>query len=82
MPPERMAEIRATVDASHSDADESTREDLAKKAAERFFEQYVLLDQPFIRDESVRVRDLIASVIGTLGENITVRRFARFELGG
>ena len=41
-----------------------------------------LLDQPFIRDNSKRIRDLITEDIAKLGENIVVRRFARFELGG
>ncbi|MBA2519717.1 MAG: translation elongation factor Ts [Chloroflexia bacterium] len=40
-----------------------------------------LLDQPFIRDGKVTVRDLIRESIGKLGENIQVRRFARFEVG-
>jgi elongation factor Ts len=40
-----------------------------------------LLDQPFIKDPKLTVRDLIKSQIGKLGENIVVRRFARFEVG-
>lgn len=41
-----------------------------------------LLDQPFIRDNALTVRDVIKQAIAKLGENIVVRRFARFELGG
>jgi elongation factor Ts len=41
-----------------------------------------LLDQPFIRDNSKTIRDLVHEGIAKLGENIVVRRFARFELGG
>jgi elongation factor Ts len=40
-----------------------------------------LLLQPFIRDESLTVQDLITEAIRKTGENIRVRRFARFELG-
>lgn len=40
-----------------------------------------LLDQPFIKDPKFTIRDLIKSQIGKLGENIVVRRFARFEVG-
>ena len=40
-----------------------------------------LLEQPFIRDERRTVGDLIKDNIATLGENIVVRRFVRFELG-
>jgi elongation factor Ts len=41
-----------------------------------------LLDQPFIKDNNKTVRDLVHEGIAKLGENIVVRRFARFELGG
>ncbi len=40
-----------------------------------------LLLQPFVRDESVAIQDMITEAIGKTGENIRVRRFARFELG-
>ena len=40
-----------------------------------------LLLQPFIRDESMTVQDLVTQTISKTGENIRIRRFARFELG-
>ena len=46
-----------------------------------FFEQACLLDQPSIRDPKVKVADMVQSVIGKLGENIAVARFARFKVG-
>ena len=48
----------------------------------KFYEESVLLEQPFIRDESVKVGDLISQSIAKLGENIVVRRFTRLEVGG
>jgi elongation factor Ts len=47
----------------------------------RALEAVSLLDQPFIKDPKVSVRDLVKQQIGKLGENIVVRRFARFEVG-
>src|SRR5918993_4722827 len=41
----------------------------------------VLMEQPFIKDPKQTVRDLVREMIGKLGENIVVRRFARFEVG-
>lgn len=41
----------------------------------------VLLEQPFIKDAKLTIRDLVRERIGKLGENIVVRRFARFEVG-
>ena len=44
-------------------------------------EEIVLLSQPFIRDGSATIGDMIQEAIATLGENIRVNRFSRFELG-
>jgi elongation factor Ts len=53
----------------------------AEKQLEAFYKTAALLDQPFIRDESRSVGELIKEVIAKTGENIQVRRFARFRLG-
>ena len=47
----------------------------------KFYEEVCLLEQPFIKDQTMTVFQLVASVIGKLGENISVRRFARFKVG-
>ncbi len=41
----------------------------------------VLLEQPFIKDPSLNIQQLVVNTIGQTGENIKVRRFCRFELG-
>ena len=47
----------------------------------KFYEEVCLLEQPFIKDQAVTIGQLIASKIAKLGENISVRRFARFKIG-
>src|ERR1700757_2212996 len=47
----------------------------------KFYEEVCLYEQPFIKDQTMTVSQLIATVIGKLGENISVRRFARFKVG-
>ncbi|MDH4198693.1 MAG: translation elongation factor Ts [Candidatus Aminicenantes bacterium] len=47
----------------------------------KFFEEVCLLDQVYIRDDKVKVKDIITQAVAKIGENIKVRRFARFELG-
>jgi elongation factor Ts len=47
----------------------------------KFYEEVCLLDQPYIKDDKVKVGQLVASMIAKIGENIKIRRFARFELG-
>jgi len=48
---------------------------------EKFYEEVCLLEQPFIKDQTITIAQLIAAKIGKLGENIAVRRFARFKVG-
>jgi len=55
-------------------------EEKLKEYIEKFYSEKCLLEQPFIKNESIKVKDLIATVIAKTGENIRVRRFARFEL--
>ena len=47
----------------------------------KFFEEACLMDQPYVKDDKVSVSKHVASFIAKFGENIQVRRFARFELG-
>lgn len=47
----------------------------------KFYEEVCLYDQPFIKEQTITVSQLIASKVGKLGENISVRRFARFKVG-
>jgi elongation factor Ts len=48
---------------------------------EKYYQEFCLLEQPFVRDPSVTVRDVINGVIARCGENIRVRRFVRYVLG-
>ncbi len=47
----------------------------------KFYEEVCLLEQSFIKDDDLKVGDLITNKIAQLGENIVVRRFTRYELG-
>ena len=46
-----------------------------------FYEEVCLLEQPFIKEQSQTIAQIIATKVGKLGENISVRRFARFKIG-
>jgi elongation factor Ts len=48
---------------------------------ERFFSEVCLLEQSFIKDPDRKVSDIVAEAVARLGENIQVRRFARYHLG-
>ena len=47
----------------------------------KFYEEVCLVEQPFIKDQTISIKELIGQKVGKLGENITVRRFARFKVG-
>ena len=47
----------------------------------KFYEEFCLLDQPFIKEQTQTIKQIIATKVAKLGENITVRRFARFKVG-
>ncbi len=47
----------------------------------KFYEEMCLMEQPFIKDEKVKIKEMMTDAISSTGENIIVRRFARYELG-
>lgn len=48
---------------------------------EKFYEEHVLLDQPFVKQPSTTIAEMIRDTIAKTGENIVVRRFVRYEVG-
>jgi elongation factor Ts len=47
----------------------------------KFYQEVCLMDQPYVKDDKISVRELVAFHIAKFGENIRIKRFARFELG-
>lgn len=60
---------------------ENIREKIVEGRVSKRLGELVLLEQPFIKDDSVLVKDLVKQTVASLGENIKVRRFVRFTLG-
>ncbi|MCD6087296.1 MAG: translation elongation factor Ts [Candidatus Hydrothermae bacterium] len=56
-------------------------EKIVEGKLEKFFQEAALLEQPFIKDPQKTVGDLVKEYIAKFGENIVIRRFARFRLG-
>ena len=54
---------------------------IAEGKLDKFFKENCLLNQPYVRDSDITVADAINDVIAKIGENITVRRFVRFQIG-
>ena len=48
---------------------------------EKFYEEACLLDQPFVKDPKLKIKDSLSALIGKISENIVIRRFVRYQLG-
>jgi elongation factor Ts len=66
---------------SKEEVPEEERRELSRDETDEFYRGTCLLDQIFIRDEKLTVRELLTNLIAKMGENIVIRRFARFEVG-
>ena len=60
---------------------EAVRAKIVEGKVKKFIAERTLLEQPYVRDDKKTVGDLVKEVSGTLGEAVTVRRFARFQVG-
>ena len=49
---------------------------------DKYYSEIVLLEQKYVKDPDVTVEDYLKSIIGSLGENMQIKRFARFQIGG
>ena len=60
---------------------EAIIEKIAQGKVDKFYKEVCLLEQPFVKDDKKSVEDVVKDAIAKIGENIQVRRFARFVLG-
>jgi len=60
---------------------ERALEKIVEGRLEKFFSEICLLDQPFVKDPKITVKDLLGSLAAKIGENIVIRRFIRYQLG-
>jgi elongation factor Ts len=60
---------------------EAMVEKIATGKLEKYYKEFCLLEQPFVKDDKKSVQEMVTAAIAKIGENISVRRFARFVLG-
>jgi len=77
---EKEREI-ARQQALESGKPENIVEKIVEGRVAKFFKEVCLLEQAFVKDPNMTVGDLVDSTIGSLGENMSIRRFVRFQLG-
>jgi elongation factor Ts len=60
---------------------EAIVEKIATGKVEKFYKDVVLMEQPFVKDDKKTIQEVVTEAVSKIGENIQVRRFARFVLG-
>ncbi|WP_242395206.1 translation elongation factor Ts [Anaeromyxobacter oryzisoli] len=60
---------------------EAILEKIAQGKLEKYYSEVCLLDQAFVKDDKKKIKDVVTEAVAKIGENIQVRRFARFVLG-
>ncbi|MEE2876207.1 MAG: translation elongation factor Ts [Candidatus Neomarinimicrobiota bacterium] len=70
-----------TEQAKDSGKPDNIIEKIVEGRLEKFYQENCLLEQPFIKDGDKSVQDILTEIIATLGENISVSRFSRYEVG-
>ncbi len=82
VPPERLEAVRADLARTVPEGKPpNVVEKIVEGKLNKWFEENVLLDMPFIKNDEQTVGELIGALVGVLGENIQVRRFSKFALG-
>jgi elongation factor Ts len=68
-------------DPKNANKPEQVIEKIIEGRINKFYEEVVLLDQPFVKDPAKTVGELVTEKIATIKENITIRRFTRYKMG-
>jgi len=83
VPPEVIEKEKAILrqQALNEGKPENVVDRIVEGRLEKFFEEVCLLEQPWIKNPDMKIKDLLTEKIAKIGENIVIRRFARFERG-
>ena len=81
VPPEEIGKELEQLHEEISGVDDESAQPMQQAHMERFFRERVLLDQPYVKDSSKTVQDLLHEAVATTRENIVIQRFVRFVLG-
>jgi elongation factor Ts len=76
-----ISHAQAKNDPKNANKPEQVIEKIVEGRLNKFYEEAVLLDQPFVKDPSKTVGELVTEKIATIKENITIRRFTRYKMG-
>ena len=76
-----IAKAQAKNDPKNANKPDQVIDKIVEGRLNKFYEESVLVDQPFVKDPSKTIGELVAEKIGSIKENITIRRFTRYKMG-
>ncbi|HEV2707442.1 MAG TPA: translation elongation factor Ts [Pyrinomonadaceae bacterium] len=76
-----IARAQAKNDPKNANKPDQVIDKIVEGRLNKFYEEAVLLDQPFVKDPAKTVNDLLTEKIAATGERITIRRFSRYKMG-
>lgn len=76
-----IARAQATNDPKNANKPEQVVDKIVEGRLNKFYEEVVLLDQPFVKDSTKTVGELVTDKVAKTGEKITIRRFSRYKMG-
>jgi len=76
-----IARAQAKNDPKNANKPDQVIDKIVEGRLNKFYEEFVLLDQPFIKDPAQTVGELVTEKVAKSGEKVTIRRFARYKMG-
>jgi elongation factor Ts len=76
-----IARAQAKNDPKNANKPEQVLDKIVEGRLNKFYEEFVLLDQPFIKEPAQTVGEMVTEKVAKTGEKITIRRFARYKMG-
>ncbi len=81
VPPESIKKETEIIKAQVTGKPENAVQKIVEGKLAKFYEEICLLEQPFIKETTLKVKDILTSMIAKIGENIIIRRFVRYQVG-
>jgi elongation factor Ts len=79
--PDAIAKEKEIIQAQIKDKPAAAVEKITEGKLNKFYEDACLMEQPFVKDSTKKVKDLVTDMVAKMGENIVIRRFDRFQVG-
>ncbi|MBU4305628.1 MAG: translation elongation factor Ts [Candidatus Omnitrophica bacterium] len=81
VPQETIEKEKEIFKAQAGDKPAHVLEKMMEGKINKFYQDICLLEQPYVKDDKIKIKDYLNSVIAKIGENIVIRRFTRYQLG-